>query len=149
MTSRTEGAPVTAMAQRLRQTSDTLLGTLDELAELERTKRQLQPGDPATTDLSMRIAELAERVLSGTVAQLQLSEQAMAQVAAGSPQAPGASIAETPRTLSTILDEWRAAERRATESRPASAEWLVATADSERLREEYRRAFASLDGEAG
>jgi hypothetical protein len=88
-------------------------------------------------------------VLSGTVAQLQLSEQAMAQVAAGSPAAPGASIAETPRTLSTILDEWRAAERRATESRPASARWLVATADSERLREEYRRAFASLDGEAG
>jgi hypothetical protein len=142
-----ETRPVAPIAEDLRGASDDLLATLDELAALEGQKRQLRPGDPMTTELSERISQLAERVLSGTVVELRLSEQALTQATAGSADGPTAPIEETPRPLATILDEWREAERRAAGARPASAEWLVATADSERLREEYRRGLDARERE--
>lgn len=124
----------------LRQTSDALMRDLDVLVTLEEEKRSLEPGDNRLVELAGRIEEIAQRILSGSVRQHQLTQTVNAQVEAGSSGAPQASIDETPRPIQAVLTDWRDAERRAAAAEPGSAEAAEADALVSSLREEYRRA---------
>jgi DNA-binding HxlR family transcriptional regulator len=127
-------------AEALRETSDALLRDLDVLVALEEDKRSLQPGDPRLVELAEQIDQIAERVLGSAGRQRELTKLVNAQVDAGSPHAPEDSIAETVRPIAAILEEWRAAERRALAAEPGSAESDEATALVKLLRAEYRAA---------
>lgn len=128
----------------LRQTSDALLRDLDVLVTLEEEKRSLDPGDDRLVEMAGRIEEIAQRILSGSVRQHQLTQEVNAQVEAGSASAPDASINETPRPIQVVLAEWREAERRAGAAEPGSAEAAEAEALVTRLRAEYRRAHEAI-----
>jgi len=124
----------------LRETSDALLRDLDVLVTIEEEKRSLDPGDPRLVELAERIEEIARRVLLGSTRQYDLTRTVNAQVEAGSVRAPETSIEETPRSIQTILADWRDAERRAISADSGSAEAAEANALVDRLRDEYRRA---------
>ena len=128
----------------LRETSDTLLRDLDVLVTLEEEKRSLEPGDDRLVELAGRIEEIAQRILSGSVRQHQLTQTVNAQVEAGSAGAPDASIDQTPRPLQAVLADWREAERRAASAESGSAEAAEADALVSSLREEYRRAHEAI-----
>ena len=128
-------------AHALRATSDALIADLDELARLEREKRLLALDDPRLSDLSERIEALAARVLTSTALEQDLSEAAQVEASAKAPSAPDQTIEGTPpREIHTILDEWRAAERRAAQAAPRSSEAARAALEVQRLRLEYQRA---------
>ena len=128
----------------LRETSDALLRDLDVLVTLEEEKRSIEPGDDRLVELAGRIEEIAQRILSGSVRQHQLTQTVNAQVEAGSVNAPDASIDETPRPIQAVLADWREAERRAAAAEPGSAEAAEADARVVSLREEYRRAHEAI-----
>lgn len=130
----------------LRATSDALLRDLEVLGQLEDTKRLVAPGDPRLVELAAQIEEIAQRVLSGSRRQHQLTEVANAKVQDGAIDAPRASIAATRRHAGEILAEWRSAERRLALADPGSAEWTESDALVDHLREEYRSAFRSDGG---
>ncbi len=126
----------------LRATSDTLLSDLEQLLAWEQEKRMLEPNDPRRPVLASRIAEVAQRVMTGATEQAMLTADAATAVKAGSPEAPIRTIDETsPRSLHDILSAWRDAERRAVAAEPGSAEAAVAAEEVSRLRFEYRRAY--------
>lgn len=128
-------------AHALRATSDALIADLDELARLEREKRLLALDDPRLSDLSERIEALAGRVLASTTLEQELSEAARVEASAEAPSAPDQTIEETPsREIHTILDEWRAAERRAAQAAPRSSDAARAAIEVQRLRLEYQQA---------
>lgn len=56
---------------------------------------------------------------------------------------PAAPIDEKQRDVTTILNEWREAERRASSAVAGSADERVARADVDRLRAEYQRAHGA------
>jgi hypothetical protein len=63
------------------------------------------------------------------------------EASVGAPSAPDQTIEETPpREIHTILDEWRAAERRAAQAAPRSSEAAQAALEVQRLRLEYQQA---------
>ncbi|HET7703773.1 MAG TPA: hypothetical protein VFK35_10255 [Candidatus Limnocylindrales bacterium] len=130
--------------QALRETSDALLRDLDVLVAIEEEKRTLEPGDDRLVELAGRIEEIAQRILSGSVRQHQLTQVVNAQVEAGSANAPETSIDHTPRPIQSVLAEWREAERRHLAAEPGSAEAAEADALVARLRDEYRRAHEAL-----
>jgi hypothetical protein len=128
-------------AHALRATSDALIADLDDLARLEREKRLLALDDPRLSDLSERIEALAGRVLASTTLEQELSEAAQVEASAEAPSAPDQTIEDTPpREIHTILDEWRAAERRAAQAAPRSSEAARAAIEVQRLRLEYQQA---------
>lgn len=136
-------------SQALREASDALLRDLEALGELEEQKRLLPAGDPRTVDLSRQIEKIAGRVLARTTRQRSLTTELQEQAEAGGREAPDRSIAETPRPIATILDEWRQAERRLQMADPGSAEHDEATILVEQLRREYRRAHDEALGDRG
>jgi hypothetical protein len=119
----------------LRTTSDAFLARLDRLHDLEVEKRLLTPGSDRMVALAAEIEELVREVLSVANTQYELAEQSD----------PGAGLrpieAVPPREAAEILADWRAAERRLTETAAGSADHDVARADIDRLRQEYSRAF--------
>ena len=127
-------------SQALREASDGLLRDLEALGELEEEKRTLPAGHPHTVDLSAKIEEIAERVLARTTKQRILTTELQEQAEAGGKGAPAQSINETPRSIATILGEWRHAERRLAAALAGSAEHEEAAILIERLRLEYARA---------
>jgi hypothetical protein len=132
-------------AADLRATSDALMRDLEVLAAIEDEKRTLAPGDPRLVELATRVEDVARRVLTSTVRQRKLTEAGKEQADAATPDAPVASIEDTPRPIAEILAEWRAAERRAAAAEPGSAEAAEARALGDHAREEYRRALAKRD----
>lgn len=127
----------------LRATSDRLLADIEALEVLEQRKRELTPGDPQLLDLAAAVEDIARRVLGSSVRQRELSAVAH-DVAAADPDAAEATpIAETPREIHLILADWRTAERRARELPDGSPEALVAQAEVDRFRDEYRAAHDS------
>jgi len=158
---------MTDPALALRATSDALLADISRLADLERAKRHLTPGDPQLVEVSTEIELIADRVLQRTGEERALTEDAQAMVELGVRSAPDESIEETdptraprpspaappatrPRAMQDILDEWRDAERRAGEALPGSPEAELAKAQAERCKAEYHRAYqAAHDTHAG
>ena len=126
-------------SQDLRTTSDILLLDLQALGDLEDQKRSTPHGDPKLVDLAARIEEIAQRVLSASRRQRELTESI--SEAAESGVVSSTETIETVRSASTILSDWREAERLARAARTGSAEEAEAEAMVDRFREEYRRAF--------
>ncbi len=115
------------------------MATLDELVELETTKRAMLPGSDEFVDLAKRIEDLAAAALTHTQRQGDLAEDTRA--ASGTESAVRHSIEDTPpRAMEVILGEWRAAERHLQAAAAGSPEVTSAEADVRRLRDEYRRA---------
>lgn len=123
----------------LRTTSDMLLLDLQALGDLEDQKRATAHGDAALVDLAARIEEIAQRVLAGSRRQRELTEEVSEATATGDLE-PSATI-ETMRTASTILADWRDAERAARDAPEGSLERSRAEGIVDHYREEYRRAF--------
>ncbi|SRR5712691_4634991 len=136
--------------EALREASDALLRDLEALSDLEATKREIVPGDPRLVELASTIETLAQRLLASSARQRELTLEANDLVDLRLPDAPSRSIEETPRSISTILADWREAERLAQAAAPGSAEAAEAERAIDRLKVEYRRAHEeatrNLDG---
>ena len=152
---------MTDPALALRATSDALLADISRLADLERAKRHLQPGDERLVEVSAEIEVIADRVLQGSAEERARSEDAAAMVELGVEHAPEQSIEETDpprpadappappaapksRSIQAVLEEWRDAERRAGAALPGSPEGELARAEAERLKAEYHRAYQAV-----
>jgi hypothetical protein len=120
-------------AQTLRHTSDAFLEQLSKLEDLERTKRELEPGSAAQLRLARRVESLARKVLNTAGQQTDVVE-AIAEASDGTGPL-------TSREPHVILAEWREAERSMERESTGSPAWDTARADVDRLRLEYRRAF--------
>ena len=136
--------------EALREASDALLRDLEALSDLEATKREIVPGDPRLVELASTIEALAQRVLASSARQREMTLEANDLVDLGLPDAPSRSIEETPRSISTILANWREAERLAQAAAAGSAEAAEAEREIDRLKAEYREAHEeatrNLDG---
>ena len=130
------------LEQDLRNVSDDMLRTLDQIHFLETEKRSEKPGTPRFVKLAKEIEKLAAVVFQQTSTQQSL---AVASEEAASEGADIPTIEEMPATrdVSLILGEWREAERRLGASAVDSANHAKAAADVRRLREEYHRAYTS------
>lgn len=131
---------VTQATEALRANSDALLRDLDALGTLEEQKRTLPPTDPQMLELAGRIEEVAKRLLAGSSNQRELAEEIVGSAALGGP-AP--AIDDTPRSIQSVLADWRAAERALAEAEPRSPAALEAQALVETLRAAYREASAA------
>jgi hypothetical protein len=120
--------------QELRVTSDSFLARVERLQALEQQKRELPASQAA--DIAREVEALTREVLEWAERQTDLAERAAES--SGS----GVSIAVVPpRALHTVLEEWRAAERRLATEHPGTAGFESARADVDRLRDEYARAY--------
>ncbi len=137
------------LQHNLRNVSDEMLRTLEQLQNLENEKRSEQPGTPRFARLASEIEKLAALVFSQTSTQQSLAEKSHAAAERGVELAP---IDEIPalRDVSVILSEWRDAERRLAATAIDSAEHAKAAGDVRRLRDEYHRAYkAQATGDGG
>ena len=130
----------------LREASDALLRDLEALSVLEEEKRHVAPGDARIIDLAAQIEQIATRVLITSGRQRELTQEIQeATEARTSPPQP--TINDTPRTISSILSEWRDAERRLEAAASDTAEAREAEILVDRLRQEYRRAHEAASRE--
>lgn len=129
----------------LRKASDQFMQRLDRLHELESRKRELPPGEPEFVRLAREIEDLARALLHTGGQQVELAEEVHYEAKTSGVKVEQ-SIRETPpkRDAVTILAEWRAAERRLAAAAAGSKDESDARADSERLRDEYRRITAPI-----
>jgi hypothetical protein len=121
----------------LRATSDVLLAALDELRALEETKRTIAPDDPLFPELAAQVDHLARTILEQSGRQREMAEAPIEPELATTPLAEQ----DPARSMGTILDEWRAAERRLADAEPGSEAARAAEADATAMREAYRRAW--------
>ena len=127
-------------AADLRQASDVFMQRLDRLHDLETRKRELQPDEPEFVRLTREIEDLSRALLWSGGQQVELAE-AVHHEAKANDVAVDQSIRDTPpkRDAVAILAEWRAAERRLSAAEAGSSDETEARAETERLRDEYRR----------
>jgi hypothetical protein len=128
----------------LREASDSLVATLDELATLEQRKRSLAPGSPEFVELAGRVESLATLVLAHSRAQGSLADAASIVANEVEPR-PIDEI--PPRSIHAVLADWRAVEREMEQAEPGSPEHDRLSADVTRLRDEYRRAREQAERE--
>lgn len=148
MTEFTDERAPHAHAADLRRASDEFMQRLDRLHELETRKRELAPDQPEFIRLAREIEDLARALLYSGGKQVDLAEEVHFE-AKTSPMPVDLPIRDTPpkRDAVRILAEWRAAERRLAGATPGSKDEREARADSERLRNEYRRITAPTPDE--
>jgi hypothetical protein len=120
--------------EELRVTSDGFLARVERLQALEEQKREVPPEEAA--DLAREVEALSREVLDWAERQSNLAEKAAETPGDGTPIA-----IIPPRALHTVLEEWRAAERRLAAEQPGTAGYESARADIDRLRDEYARAY--------
>jgi len=149
MTEFTSHGPQLEHAADLRQTSDLFMQRLDRLHELESRKRELPPDEPEFVRLAREIEDLSRALLFTGGQQVELAE-AVHHEAKTNDIAVDQSIRDTPprRDAVSILAEWRAAERRLAAAAPDSDDERQARAESERMRDEYRRLTAATPDDA-
>jgi hypothetical protein len=137
-------------AADLRQASDVFMQRLDRLHELETRKRELAPDEPEFVRLAREIEDLSRALLWAGNQQVELAE-VVHHEAKTNDIAVDQAIRDTPprRDAVSILAEWRGAERRLAAAASGSDDERDAKADTERLRDEYRRLTAPIpDDEA-
>jgi hypothetical protein len=136
-------------AADLRQASDVFMQRLDRLHDLETRKRELPPDEPEFVRLAREIEDLSRALLWSGSQQVELAE-AVHHEAKANDVAVDQSIRDTPpkRDAIAILAEWRGAERRLSAAEPGSEDEREARADTERLRNEYRRLTAPTPDDA-
>jgi hypothetical protein len=128
------------LEQDLRNVSDDMLSTLEQLQNLEHEKRSEEPGTPRFTRLATEIEKLAGIVFAQTSKQQSLADQTAVATQDGVDVAPINEVTAA-RDVSAILSEWRDAERRLAATAIESAEHTKAAADVRRLRDEYHRVY--------
>lgn len=140
--------PQLERAADLRQASDVFMQRLDRLHDLETRKRELPPDEPEFVRLAREIEDVSRALLWSGSQQVELAE-AVHHEAKANDVAVDQSIRDTPprRDAVSILAEWRAAERRLSAAAPGSSDETAARADTERLRDEYRRLTAPIPGD--
>ena len=121
--------------KELRVASDNFLTRIERLHALEEQKRELPAVEMA--DMAHEVEALTREILEWAGRQTDLAEE-VATLDAGDAR-PIAII--PPRSLSVILDEWRAAERSHQDEVPGTAGYESGRADIDRLRDEYARAY--------
>jgi hypothetical protein len=137
-----------AHAAELRQASDEFMQRLDRLHELESRKRELPPDEPEFVRLAREIEDVSRALLYSGGKQVEIAEEIHHEQKTSAVKVD-LPIRETPpkRDAVAILSEWRAAERRLAAAAPGSKDEGEARADSERLRDEYRRITAPIPDE--
>jgi hypothetical protein len=148
MTEFPEDAAALEHAAELRRASDQFMQRLDRLHELETRKRELPPDQPEFVRLAREIEDLSRALLWSGGQQVELAEEVHREAKTGN-SSVDQPIRDTPpkRDAVTILADWRAAERRLAAASAGSKEERDARADSERLRDEYRRITAPIPDE--
>ena len=148
MTEFPEETPQLEHAADLRQASDVFMQRLDRLHELETRKRELPPEEPEFIRLAREIEDLSRALLYSGGQQVELAE-AVHHEAKANDVAVDQSIRDTPprHDAVSILAEWRAAERRLAAAAADSDEERDARAETERLRDEYRRLTTPIPGD--
>ena len=126
------------LEQDLRNVSDDMLRTLEQLQFLESEKRTEQPGSVRFVKLAREIEKLAAVVFQQTSAQHSLAQATHAAARQGEDIVPIEDVTAA-REVAVVLSEWREAERRLSASAMDSAEHAKAAADVRRLRDEYHR----------
>lgn len=133
-------ATLTETEQELRVASDNFLTRIERLHALEEQKRELPAAEMA--EMAHEVEALTREVLDWAGRQTDLAE-----AAAALDEGDARPIAIVPpRSLSVILQEWRAAERSLQDEQPGTAGYESCRADIDRLRDEYARAFRAQSG---
>ncbi len=131
-----------AIRDGLRGASDGLLEAIREVDLRERRKRHVPPADPGFPALAREVRNAAETVLELARAEEdEANKIAVRQVAAG---LPTIDASHPPESLSGILAEWRAVERRLQAAEPASPEAARLMDEFEALRNRYADALKAL-----
>jgi hypothetical protein len=148
MTEFTDDSAQLEHAADLRRASDEFMQRLDRLHELETRKRELPPDQPEFVRLAREIEDLSRALLYSGGKQVELAEEVHYE-AKTNDHSIDQPIRDTPprRDAVMVLAEWRAAERRLAAAAPGSDDELEARAESERLREEYRRLTTPTPGD--
>jgi hypothetical protein len=128
--------------EQLRSTSDQVLGTIERLRVLEVEKRGLPPTSRRFHKLAREVEQLADSLARRAGAQAELGEQLATKHAQAGKS--GTPIVDIERDVTTILGEWRDAERRAAAAPVGSTDKTQARADVDRLRAEYQRAHQTV-----
>jgi hypothetical protein len=126
----------------LRGASDGLLIAIREVDARERIKRAVLPGDPDFPGLARAVRIAAETVLK-LARQEEVAAEGASRTAVGA-QLPTINESKPPRDLASILDEWRAVERRLEAATPASAEAEQLMEAFQALRTQYAEALEAL-----
>ena len=129
------GPALNETEKQLRLASDNFLTRIGRLHALEEQKRELPAAEMA--DMAREVEALTREVLEWAGRQTDLAEEA-AELDEGDAR-PIAIV--PPRSLSVILEEWRAAERALQAEEPGTAAYESSRADVDRLRDEYARAY--------
>ena len=128
----------------LRGASDGLLVAIQHVDRLERKKRVVLPTDPGFPELAREV-----RVAAAAVLELATDEEAEAnEIAAHQADAalPTIEASPPPESLTGILVEWRAVERRLEAADPTSPEAARLMEEFEALRDRYAVALKAYRG---
>ncbi|HET7473337.1 MAG TPA: hypothetical protein VFJ71_09450 [Candidatus Limnocylindrales bacterium] len=133
------GSDAPEIAEHLRAASDAILLLLTETSQLERHKRNIPPGEPRFDEIARSV-----RVVAQALAEFTEAEEQWARIATdGRTDIPTVEDSDNAPSLATILERWRAIERRLDEVEPGTPEAVSLFAEFERVRDEYMAAFRS------
>lgn len=135
--------------QQLRMASDTLMGALDQMHELETEKRLVPAGSRRFVELARKVDDLALQILRHSELQESMAETLDERREAGGGVSRPIEMMPTPRSRTQILSDWREAERRLAQADIGSVAGADAASDVRRLREEYRMSDGLIDTEQG
>lgn len=131
----------------LRGASDGLLIAIGELAQHERMKRSVPPGDERFPSLARAVRQMAEDVL-----RLASVEESFATEASASADAPKLATIESTEIhgeLAGILEQWRVVERELEAVDAGSPESAALLARFDELRDRYAVALARIRARDG
>jgi hypothetical protein len=140
------------MPQRgeFRATTDQMMSLIDRIRDAEETKRRVPMGSPEFVESARVTADAARLAFRWSQMQLEMALAAETRVARGENVVGVELIDVEPRPMDRILANWREAQLRFELATPGSPEAEQATADVERLREEYQASHENrIAGDAG
>jgi hypothetical protein len=117
---------------------DQMLELIIDMNAAERAKRELAMGTAEFMERAIEVERIARIAFRWSQLQLEMAERAALRRANGELTDMVRLIDVEPRPLDVILASWREAQLRLEISRPGSPEGQAASADIERLREEYQ-----------
>ena len=123
--------------EHLRAASDAILLLLTETGQLERHKRQISPGEPRFDEIARSVRDVAQ-----ALAEFTELEETWAKIATdGRTDIEPIEASKTSPELSTILERWRAIERRLDDVKPGTPEAIRLFEEFQRVRDEYMAGF--------
>lgn len=123
----------------LRATSDQLVLAIAETDARERRKRGMRPGEPAFLELARAVRIAAEVVVELSRQEERTAREIARESTTGA--LPPIEAMAPARELASILEQWRAVEKRLVAAESGSAEAEELMAEFERLRDSYAQAL--------